>query len=332
MLSGTRFIIAGLRAGRNVRALSSRAIDSQTPLHTAVMGCTDPEQIRAVIARYPDAVSDMAVTTNDMGCTPIELLNTVDLAPFEIYKVRDTLVDLIKRQQVKPLSQPIEPEDVVDNAGGNVLHESMEAARLAANAARATIKYSSTHPDLNEKDAVYQQKIAHLVIAKRQYINDPYDPDEIAHTCSQMMVGNCFELSLVAIHYLQQLLERRMRADLVCVVNGDHVFTVLSDKTNLENEKQASKAEAAVICDPYRGVVGEFNADNVIKYIGTFKRVTHENGRMTNYIATFNPACHQLYVARSFFISGVNKDKKHIMSCPEIKAMARDMDVFLRRP
>lgn len=102
---------------------------------------------------------------------------------------------------------------------------------------------------------------------------------------SQMKVGNCEELMIMAFEFV--LKNAAIYAEGYCVIGGDHAFLLLNREPGSDACDPATWGEAAVICDPWANRV--YKASEYPEKLQTHVEV---NGK--NNVEPFNPLLHRL--------------------------------------
>jgi hypothetical protein len=110
--------------------------------------------------------------------------------------------------------------------------------------------------------------------------------------CKKFSLGNCGELTLMALDYVVNYAPETINAESYYIVGGDHVFLVVGRDPDSDPKKPETWGEHAYICDPWSNAV--YHASEYQTKTKNYYRIVHPTGDYTNYIQDFNPDKHSL--------------------------------------
>lgn len=252
-----------------------------TALHHMVRRCTDPKALREYLYRLDERNAvKMAKTTNDAGYLPIDLLD-LDECHAEIAadaQTRKSLVEMLVpytvKNHLKDIQQTLPTNDIVDSyahLSQPRLSANLALACRAANAVRAIIQGSKTHPCTNgfsiEDKYDLMVKVDELRIAMRdanqckpsEYINKDKNARQKClqndvRLISEYRVGNCGEYSFMVLNQIQKSHPEKL-VEIFEVTRGDHIIAVIDRDPASDPADFTTWGANAVICDAWAGKV-----------------------------------------------------------------------------
>lgn len=299
-----------------------------TPLHTLIRNCSSFHNLIDEINHLPrEVVAQMARTTNNAGELPLDLLGKIGLLSDDQDLATGFLLDIISdNAKYKSLNEPISVSDTLNKYYpdmNNDLNENLTLACSVATKVRATVKYSTSHPDFNNLAIDEQFSITSILedarsqwTATRYSVNSFAKPNKVAAVCDKYKVGNCEELSYMTIDILKDISKKPLYAYIVGYENGDHGFVVFGSHPIADPNQYHVKNTQATLCDGWAGVVGKFYRDDLMQMLGDYKAYYHPGfGNYFNVVTTFNPHYHRMTIQNSYNITGFLLHERTFFDC-----------------
>lgn len=281
-----------------------------------------------------DAANAMALTVNDTGQTPIQLLidESVDpkntrLTVIKYNAMFTKLLRLMNRRSHRPITETLSLQAVFDSASINKglsdnLKRNLIIGTYITNTARGLLTDSSTHPQFNNYPVKKQDDITTNITIMRDnmlFARKPGD-DPIDFRNSLAInngIGNCMEYAIFAFAEMRRL-KFGIRAEIIYISNGNHVFLVLDRLKDSDLQNPASWGYNAVICDAWSGEV--YPAEDLLQRFATLlslefqkkinRRETLSKPKQINSITSYNSRFHKIKVEIELPVSYVNKKNR----------------------
>lgn len=274
-----------------------------------------------------EAANTMALAVNDQGKTPMHiLLDEIDnpanerLTNEKFDAIFTKLLRLMKRKEYTPLTDLISHQAVLDNASqtrmlSKQLQLNLLLGTYLTNLTRSVIKDSYTHPQINDYSYNKQEEIRRQIDSLRNEMRtyseseSTYDQIDFRHALiKNHQLGNCMEYAIFAYAEMRRL-KFGIRAEIMYVKNGDHVFLVLDRRRHSELTNPATWGNNAIACDPWSGEV--YPAENLLHHFGTLTSfITHKDKKRSNFVSSFNLRFHQIRCESELTEMHINRKKR----------------------
>ena len=288
-----------------------------TQLHSIINNGSSLHTVIDTINQIPrEQVAQMARTTNNAGKLPLDLINNMPLVLDDQDQVTGFLLNITNYEtNFKPFNEPVSASDTLKKYYSDLdenLNDHLQLACSVANKSRSTVKVSTTHPDFNkipffEQDSIRSklQKARDQRSSLKNQIS-PFDEAKLVTSLSRVYeVGNCDELSYIAIDCMKDISKKPLNAYVVGYDNGDHVFVIFASHPIADPNQYNVKNTQMTLCDPWAGVVGKFYRDDLTNILGDYKAYFHPlYDKYYNVVSTFNPHYHRMTILNSFNITG----------------------------
>jgi hypothetical protein len=277
----------------------SHAVDDEgnTPLHRVIINFSELEIRLLLIRTKRKAVCKMARSVNNKGELPLDLVIRMPDS-----NLKETIISLLwpftVDSPLKKLSELIDSKTVIERynfSPSSTIVKNLQIACAVVNEIRSKITASSSHPDMNtwseeEKHTlvckINQMRISEVNgfrILLSKLLGIVFDTsyilyEEMAKKPLQYGIGNCWELTIVALYYLSNI-DKNLFAHAYSIKNGDHAFVIIGE------------AENAVVCDAWAGEV--YPAYEIFSKMGDHKKYTRFSSAF-QVITTYNPKFHSI--------------------------------------
>ena len=244
----------------------------------------------------PTELSTLLRQTNQQGCLPIEFILKNRIACPNTLKLYRFMIDKMAQPDLKPLNEPL-TGCLQPQAEDEAYEKNLKIARQIINETRAQILHSSSHPsanylpkkqrfELDQQIKLLREKIALLYpIEPQLYLQ------QVARYALKAKVGNCEELSAVALFQLNQIKHAPM-GELYRIHQGDHCVLVIDRPTTSHPFNWRSWDKQTVICDAWSG--DTFPATEIPMRLVNGVGFTNASLKYVSFTSSFNPNYHQL--------------------------------------
>lgn len=275
-------------------------------LHRELLNFTNIKQLRRLIHDLgEEQISIQARTVNNSGKIPFDLIPRIFCSPVERVVVEKILTPYLYVKKFKPLHEEIDPKVVLATHRPNseLLSKNLELGCLIANEARAKIKYSGTHPDMNQiTDQTQIEYEIHKMRSEIKFaLKQNKSVSELVKLICRYGVGNCFEFAFLGLHLLQKKSEvtfnqavfndKKFFGGIYYIKHGDHVFFAFDQKTNMLKEN------TSVAVDAWAGDV--YPAAHFTQHLKTYRNYDVDKpcagfSSNVNVITNYNPNYHEI--------------------------------------
>jgi hypothetical protein len=299
------------------------------PLHIAL---ADANNTYDIIDKFLGNLGDklairMAQSVDKNGILPIQILNEKREARSteDFITLLNLIISYTAWNDVSLLDTPISFNELVKGYNlsvDDITYEIFDIACKIANHARNSIKYSNTHPELNNNPHELIANISDKIVKLREgsinawrkaLIKNPEfiqkaiaalrDDETIEFTPSRVTrstvlatyneifrlnkVGNCGELSMMALEcFFDNDYDKKFPCEIYTI--QDHEFLVLNRDKN-SNPNDCSTWGNPIVCDPWSGKM--FCLSEISKKL--FSHMYYRNNDLGfNLLIHFNPAYH----------------------------------------
>lgn len=291
--------------------------NNDTDLHLLARYCISTEKIYHLINENPaEFVVKMAMTTNDLGKTPLD--DIFENSKMDVACKKDIVITLlkmiIKHQNVKPLSELLCVDEILKSYYSNSSPELLENIKLACeivNDVRRIILFSSTHPDFNHLEKGTRDEIIRRIKKITSILKSDLSFCTVENMHSlvrRFQAANCGDASVAAIYFLQMKSTKALTANRLHLQNGDHSIIIFGSGKLPDPNSYSNINTDVVFCDPHLGCVGKFYRDDIIRHLGSSRKLQLPDQSPAHFIVSFNPNYHRFYAKNTWDIQPVKKN------------------------
>lgn len=270
---------------------------SYSSLHWAAEYGT-PTQVKITLQNFKSKIFRAAQTVSDInGKLPIEIAihNPNNIPDRSIERI---LLPYSLPRQFRYLSEKVKVEPIVFE---NDIHRKIvKEAEKAANKARETIQFSSTHPSINKLSLpefkMLDRRIAELRAPYAWINNATLFHTAAVATTIEFQMGNCQEFAHLVVEFLMKN-NGKIPLDIFSIRGGDHVFSAANRKKDCNPKKPSDWNKDTVISDASNGFV--CSPASLFKNLRVHTSYIGDNS-IQNLLPFYNPNFHELEVLYRF--------------------------------
>jgi hypothetical protein len=274
-----------------------------TSLHRIIRASPQKKMVLDFISLDIKRATLMSKIPNNEGYLPYDLIRQSNLADADRQPLKNHLLSMmISQRHFMKTTEILDFIDVQQRyliPDHSELYRNLGVAVQTANEVRSLIWKSSTHPQANAFTTAEWVTVGKaLSQAGRSFFgrSSAQGFQFIVDTTKQTHIGNCAEYVLLALDYLSEQ-GYKGHADVVSVVNGDHVILVIGKNTDISIENYKDWGPDCVICDAWAGAV--YPASDIENRLQCYRPYYADepmslHTKVVRVITTFNPHFHKL--------------------------------------
>lgn len=306
---------------------SQIATSYDTDLHRLVLKSPNMGDFEEKLKEFDEnKLYEMAITVNDRGSLPLDLLKWSPMTPTEKQKVSSFLFKLMHKTQIMPHQALIDVEktekDYQNQYADKQLIKNIRIACEIANEIRQQIDFSDTHPDCNtisnEENSVIHSKVSNVRRGYRYWgaINSLFHPIDacldpeglqyktVTSIAKQHKAGNCLEYCHLVKLRMQEK-HKDIPVHVLNITNGDHIIACIGEGNN------------RVICDAWSGKVYPYIQEELGKHLLCFEYREDEHGGLQQepkrILKRYNPNYHQ--IAKDDSLKEMVAENRYLLGC-----------------
>lgn len=313
--------------------ISNHPINSQiaasrdTDLHRLVLKSPNLVDFEAKLKEFDEnKLYEMAITVNDRGSLPLDLLKWSSMIPAEKQKISALLFNWMQKTQIMPHQALIDVKKIENDYKNQYvdkqLIKNIKIACEVANEIRQQINFSDTHPDCNtisnEENSAIRSKVTNVRIGYRYWgvisslfhpIDACLDPEGLQYKtvtsiAKQHKAGNCLEYCHL-VKFRMQEKYKETPVQILNITNGDHIIACIGEGDN------------QVICDAWSGKVYPYTTEELCKHLLCFEyRVDEQSGlrqEPKRILKRYNPNYHQ--IVKDDSLNAMVAENRYLLGC-----------------